>query len=145
MTKLDKEVLYAEVHGVKVGLPQFYDENDNPVVISTNTPMPVTVIGGTGGTNGKSAYEIAVDNGFIGDEAAWLASLKGEKGDRGTDGTNGTNGDKGDAFTYADFTQEELDALKGSKGDPGTSGNDGFGTQAQYEDIIQKLEALETP
>lgn len=27
--------------------------------------------------NGKSAYEIAVDNGFEGSEAAWLASLQG--------------------------------------------------------------------
>ena len=30
--------------------------------------------------NGKSAYEIAVDNGFKGSETEWLASLKGENG-----------------------------------------------------------------
>ena len=30
---------------------------------------------GTG--NGKSAYEVAVDNGFTGTQAEWLASLKG--------------------------------------------------------------------
>ena len=29
---------------------------------------------------GKSAYQIAVDNGFVGTEAQWLASLKGETG-----------------------------------------------------------------
>lgn len=35
--------------------------------------------GGTGG-NGKSAYEIALDNGFEGSEAEWLESLKGDDG-----------------------------------------------------------------
>lgn len=30
---------------------------------------------------GKSAYEVAVANGFVGTEEAWVASLKGEKGD----------------------------------------------------------------
>ena len=32
---------------------------------------------------GESAYDIAVKNGFEGDEAAWLESLKGDKGDKG--------------------------------------------------------------
>lgn len=122
MTKSDKDVLYAEVHGAKVGLPQFYDENDKPVVISTNTPMPVTLIGGAGG---KSAYEIAVDNGFVGDEAAWLISLKGAKGD------------EGDSFTYADFTQPQLDALKGPKGDPG---NDADNAEPQF--TVEEVAAL---
>ena len=31
----------------------------------------------------QSAYEIAVKNGFVGTEAEWLASLKGDKGDPG--------------------------------------------------------------
>jgi hypothetical protein len=30
---------------------------------------------------GKSAYEVAVDNGFVGTEQEWLASLKGEPGE----------------------------------------------------------------
>lgn len=29
---------------------------------------------------GKSAYEVAVQNGFVGTETEWLASLKGETG-----------------------------------------------------------------
>ena len=37
----------------------------------------------TKGGDGKSAYQIAVDNGFVGNEAQWLASLKGDKGDKG--------------------------------------------------------------
>ena len=33
---------------------------------------------------------------------------------------------------------------KGDQGDPGTPGANGFGTEAQYNDIIARLEALET-
>lgn len=43
-------------------------------------------------------------------------SLKGDKGDKG---------EKGDAFTYADFTPEQLAALKGEKGDKGDTGIQG--------------------
>lgn len=35
---------------------------------------------------GKSAYQIAVELGFVGDEAAFIKSLKGAKGDRGDEG-----------------------------------------------------------
>ena len=52
---------------------------------------------------------------------------KGDKGDPGADGPEGPQGPKGD------------------KGDPGADGADGFGTEAQYNDIIARLEALETP
>lgn len=34
-------------------------------------------IANAGGLNGKSAYEIAIDNGFSGDEKEWLESLNG--------------------------------------------------------------------
>ena len=42
-----------------------------------------------------------------------IQGIKGEKGDKGD------KGEKGDAFTYADFTDEQLAALKGEKGDTG--------------------------
>lgn len=51
---------------------------------------------GKDGVDGKSAYEIAVDNGYPGTEQAWLASLKGEKGDKGDTGAAGAKGEKGD-------------------------------------------------
>lgn len=35
------------------------------------------------GKDGKSAYEIACDQGFVGTEEEWIASLKGEPGDDG--------------------------------------------------------------
>lgn len=39
-----------------------------------------TVVNGEKGDEGKTAYEVAVDNGFKGNEAEWLASLRGEDG-----------------------------------------------------------------
>ena len=53
---------------------------------------------GSIGADGKSAYEIALDNGFVGTEVEWLAGLKGADGAdglNGIDGTNGTNGSDG--------------------------------------------------
>lgn len=92
---------------------------------------PYFVGGGGAGADGKSAYEIAVDNGFEGDEQAWLESLKGEKGDKGDAGLQGPPGIDG------------KDGGQGPKGDTGEKGADGFGTEAQYNDIIARLEALE--
>ena len=113
---------------------------------------------GATGADGKSAYQIAVEKGFEGDETAWLASLKGAKGEQGeagpegkqgpqgiqgevgpagaqgiqgiqgpageqgAQGIQGEKGPKGDAFTYADFTEEQLAALKGADGAQGIQG-----------------------
>ncbi|WP_303752898.1 hypothetical protein [Bacillus velezensis] len=44
---------------------------------------------------GKSAYDIAVDNGFSGNVEEWLASLKGEKGNTGAKGATGATGKDG--------------------------------------------------
>lgn len=41
---------------------------------------------GADGINGKSAYEIALDNGFTGSESEWLESLEGAPGSKGDDG-----------------------------------------------------------
>jgi len=38
---------------------------------------------GLNGSNGKSAYELAVENGFVGTKDDWIRSLKGEKGEKG--------------------------------------------------------------
>ena len=53
------------------------------------------------------------------------AGEKGDKGDTGAQGPKGEKGDKGDAFTYADFTSEQLAALKGEKGETGATGPQG--------------------
>lgn len=52
---------------------------------------------------------------------------KGATGERGATGPQGAKGDKGDAFTYADFTQEQLASLKGPKGDKGEQGSGATG------------------
>ena len=46
---------------------------------------------------GKSAYEIAVEHGFIGSEELWLESLKGANGEKGD---KGDKGEKGDNITF---------------------------------------------
>ena len=47
---------------------------------------------GAPGEDGASAYDIAVDHGFIGNEAAWLASLEGDAGAQGPEGPAGADG-----------------------------------------------------
>ena len=42
---------------------------------------------------------------------------------KGPQGEPGVKGDKGDAFTYADFTQEQLEALRGPAGKDGSNGS----------------------
>ena len=50
---------------------------------------------GKDGKDGKSAYELAVSQGFTGDLKAWLASLKGEQGPAGKNGQDGQDGQPG--------------------------------------------------
>lgn len=47
---------------------------------------------GDAGADGKSAYEVAVANGYTGTQAQWLASLKGADGKAGKDGVAGKDG-----------------------------------------------------
>jgi len=44
------------------------------------------------GSNGKSAYELAVENGYSGTIEEWLESLNGTDGKDGSDGENGKDG-----------------------------------------------------
>lgn len=71
---------------------------------------------GPQGDPGKSAYQIALDNGFEGTEPEWLASLKGPKGDQGLKGEKGDPGQNG--------AQGPAGAI-GPKGDPGQNGATG--------------------
>lgn len=77
---------------------------------------------GAAGEDGKSAYEIAVENGFEGTEEEWLASLKGQDGEDGKDGADGEKGDKGDK---GDAGEKGEQGDKGDKGDPGEKGDKG--------------------
>lgn len=80
---------------------------------------------------GKSAYEVAVENGFSGTETEWLASLKGATGAPGADGKDGENGktpyvgDNGNWYIGADDTGKPSRGEKGEPGSPGARGEPG--------------------
>ena len=107
------------------------------------------------------------------DKAAWVnvGALKGPKGDKGNTGPQGPRGtqgpqgpkgetgprglqgekgDKGNAFTYSDFTAEQLTSLKGEKGDTGPQGPKGEqgpagqdGTSYTVNGLYSTLSALQ--
>ena len=68
---------------------------------------------GANGKDGSSAYEIAIENGFVGTVAEWLESLKGRDGIDGKDGLPGKDGKDG------------ADGLPGKDGTNGKDGKDG--------------------
>ena len=80
---------------------------------------------------GKSAYEVAVENGFSGTETEWLASLKGATGAPGANGKDGTDGktpyvgDNGNWYIGADDTGKPSRGAKGEPGSPGAKGDKG--------------------
>ena len=90
---------------------------------------------GEKGTDGKSAYQIAVEQGYQGSESDWLSSLKGDKGEKGNTGAKGNPGQDGaegkSAYAiavehgYEDSEEKWLLSLKGEKGDPGDRGLQG--------------------
>lgn len=90
---------------------------------------------GEKGTDGKSAYQIAVEQGYQGSESDWLSSLKGDKGDKGNTGAKGNPGQDGadgkSAYAiavehgYEDSEEKWLLSLKGEKGDTGERGEKG--------------------
>lgn len=82
---------------------------------------------GAEGATGKSAYEVAQENGYTGTVQEWLDSLKGEQGIQGIQGETGKSAyqswlDSGYTGTEAEFTVW----LKGEKGDTGEKGADGY-------------------
>lgn len=76
---------------------------------------------GATGADGKSAYQCALDEGFVGTEEEWLASLVGPKGDTGDTGATGPQGPKGDTGDTGP------QGPKGDKGDTGPQGPAGEG------------------
>ena len=66
---------------------------DEPVSGKNVRPVGKSSSGGLAvDVSGLSAYDIAVANGFVGTEAAWLDSLKGERGSKGEPGETGERG-----------------------------------------------------
>lgn len=86
---------------------------------------------GKDGVDGKSAYEIAVDNGYTGTEQAWLASLKGDKGDTGEPGAAGEKGEPGEKGDTGAAGKD------GRDGTDGAAGRDGANGASAYEIAVQ--------
>ncbi|XWX32192.1 hypothetical protein CVCBTDTO_CDS0176 [Staphylococcus phage PG-2021_8] len=71
----------------------------------------------------KTAYDIAVENGFQGTEQEWVESIKGEKGEKGETGVAGKDGK---SFGFEDLSEEQLNMLKGEKGEKGEDGKSSY-------------------
>lgn len=120
---------------------------------------------GTNGVNGLSAYELAVQEGFIGSLTEWLESLKGNDGKDGINGKDGIDGRDGadgvdgkdglSAYEIAlknGFVGTESEWLASLKGKDGADGNSpevsGFATMeyvdARLSEILIILENLPT-
>ena len=102
---------------------------------------------GANGKDGRSAYEIATENGFVGTVAEWLESLKGRDGIDGKDGLPGKDGK--DGLPGKDGTNGK-DGLPGKDGRDGRDGKDGVSpdltnypdtdaVKALVQDVVQPL------
>ena len=106
---------------------------------------------GKDGKDGLSAYELAVENGFTGTLAEWLASLKGKDGENGVDGKDGVNGSDGkSAHIIAvehGFSGTETEWLESLKGADGSDADDmdlsGYATKAELQKITENAVYLE--
>ena len=106
-------------------------DNINATINTGDTIVDVqiyeTILGGdVSGRDGKSAYEIAVENGFVGTEAEWLASLKGKDGINGIDGRDGADGKDG---------ENGINGINGKDGKDGINGRDGVDGKDGYTPV----------
>ena len=69
---------------------------------------------GIDGADGKSAYEIALANGFTGSESEWLESLKGLDGKDGANGTLSAGTSEALQFIVSEYKKEVEAGYKGS-------------------------------
>lgn len=85
-----------------------YDDTTNWVKFTA--PKGADGTNGTNGVDGKSAYEIAVADGYTGTETEWLASLVGPQGPQGEKGDTGATGPQGEQ------------GIQGEQGETGPAG-----------------------
>lgn len=74
------------------------------------------------GPRGYSAYEVAVQEGYIGTKDEWLLSLKGPQGNPGPKGERGLQGPRGQQGTQGPQGPQGPKGEQGPKGDTGESG-----------------------
>ena len=80
------------------------------------------------GKDGKSAYEVAVDEGFEGSERRWLESLKGEQGPIGLQGEQGIQGEQGPVGPQGE------QGIQGEQGPVGPQGKPAFQEMEVFDD-----------
>lgn len=78
------------------------------------------------GKDGKSAFEIAVEHGFVGTEDEWLESLKGADGKDGVNGKDGCDGRNGADGLPGKDGKDGADGLLGRDGINGTDGKSAY-------------------
>lgn len=98
----------GKIAGVKGDKGDTGDDGYSPVASVTKSGHTVTISiqdktgqttetvsdgqDGADGADGASAYDVAVEEGFVGSKSEWLASLVGAAGAAGANGTNGSDG-----------------------------------------------------
>ena len=128
MTKLLTSICLLCVAAVLVfGGLMFFEPTTRAAVLNQLNENLTT--NGIDGQNGKSAYELAVENGFEGTVEEWIASLQGTNGIDGKDGENGIDGQNGingvDGINGTDGVNG-LDGKDGENGADGQNGTDGI-------------------
>jgi len=93
---------------------------------------------GANGKDGRSAYEIAIENGFVGTAAEWLESLKGRDGIDGKDGKDGADGLPGKDGTNGKDGKDGRDGKDGVSPDL-TNYPDNDAVKALVQDAVQPL------
>ena len=78
------------------------------------------------GKDGKSAYEIAIQHGFVGTETEWLERLKGVDGKDGVNGKDGCDGRNGVDGLPGKDGKDGADGLPGRDGINGTDGKSAY-------------------
>ena len=93
--------------------------------------------GGGTGIDGKSAYEIAVEHGFVGDEKTWLETLKGAQGPVGPQGEKGDQGEVGPQGPAGVQGPAGPQGERGPQGEQGVQGPAGkFDKTALFNELL---------
>ena len=97
--------------------------------------------GATGpkGDRGKSAYEVAVDDGFTGTETEWLTSLVGPEGPEGPQGIQGIQGIQGPDGAKGDTGPQGATGPQGPIGPEGPAGQDATVNFASQTEVNEGL------
>lgn len=121
------------IHTLHIRPSGFSEESETPVPPTPDLYQQLLQeIEKKQGADGKSAYEVAVANGFSGTESEWLLSLKGADGKDGANGIDGKDRENGKsayeiavANGFSGTESEWLKSLKGADGKDGVDGKDG--------------------